>query len=310
MTKRIDLALLWAVGAVLTAPTVAAASPAHFELRWSAPAGCPDRDDARAAIDKALGASPSDQHPAMVVRVTIGEVAPQRWSADIWMYGAAGSGERSVEAASCAQVAEAATLIVALAIAVNPNVPDQASKTAAGATPAAIVFGVHARALGDVGSLPHPNLGIGLALTLQSGRLHAEAEVSGWLPRHAYDDASAVSGGKFSILAGGLRGCADLLLAAPSGGFAFGPCAAVESGATIGQGFGLAVHRVRAEYWGAGMLGLSARYASASPLSLDLLAEVGLPWHRPTWQVDDVGPVFRPRAFFGRISFGVGWTFP
>lgn len=314
VTRRIDFVLLFAIGSLASTPAATAQAPGRFELQWNAPAACPDRDSARAAIDSALGARGAVEHAAVVVRVTVAEIAPERWTADIWMYGAAGSGERSVEATSCEQVAEAATLIVALAIAMTPDVEDSATPSEPTAIPPErtpyVQFTAGLRISGDVGSLPRADLGLAIVLGLQSRLWRVDAALTGWLPRDAYDGPAAASGGRFTLLSGGLRGCVDLLQADHPGAFSLGPCANVEAGATIGQGFGLSVHRTQSVFWGAGLLGLALRYRVASPLWLELLTEAGLPWHRAAWQVDDVGTVFRPSAVVGRASFALGWAFP
>jgi hypothetical protein len=312
---RLHAVLMIGVVARATVAFAQGDAQSRFALEWNVPQGCLDRDDARAAIERALGTSAAARNPATVVRVTIAEASNERWNADIWMYDANGSGERSVEGATCAQAAQATTLIVALALADGPTLaPDTqvAKPAAAHLQPAERVrVGIGARLIGDVGSLPGPDLGLALLLVLQHRGLRAEAEGSGFWPRIAHDAPAANSGGRFYLLSGGLRGCIDLVPAADAA-LRLGPCAGAEVGATFANGVGaLGTRRSSVVFWAAGLLGLSARYLGRGPLWLGILAELGLPLHRAAWQVDDVaGTVFQPKPVVGRVSLSVGWFIP
>jgi hypothetical protein len=319
VTSRIDAAIVSVILALAALPTslARAQTTSRFELEWSVPAGCLDRESARAAIDDALDASGAAYHAPAVVRVTITEASSGRWNADIWMYDATGSGERSFEGTSCEQVAQAAALIVALAIATAPEIepadakmPRSPERAATSGAADRVRVTAGARWLGDLGSLPEPDLGLGIVVSLQYRRARAEGDASAWLPRTARDGLVADSGGRFSLYAGALRGCIDLLRSAGDAALTLGPCAGAEAGVMVGRGFGLAVRRAKGVFWGAGFLGLSARYLGAAPLWMGFLGELGLPFHRAAWQVDDVRTVFRPAPVVARVALGVGWLFP
>jgi hypothetical protein len=302
---------------VVNAAIARAQIKSHVELEWNVPAGCLDSEAARAAIGNALGARALERSVPVVVRVTITQLDIQRWNADLWMYDAAGSGERSVVGTTCDGVAQASLLIVTLALIAGaesqapPKQPAPASNVP-GDLQARLRFAGGARVLGDVGSLPAagpPHLGFALVLAVQYRQLSAEADASFWLPRVSQQGLAAGSGGRLFLYTGALRGCLDLLQAA-GGPFNVGPCAGAELGAMVGRGFGLAERRTRSVFWGAGLLGISGRYLGAAPLWIGLLIEVGLPLHRAAWQVDDVGTVFQVSPLVGRASLGVGWQFP
>jgi hypothetical protein len=310
---------LLAFGVLLPgAPAPASAQAgSRLKLQWNAPAHCPDRGHALAAIDSALGPADGRSGAPAVVRVTITQTGEARWTADIWMYDATGSGERSVAGSSCDQVAQAATLIVALAMAtsneVESNAAQQARAPGAAAHPETnyrLRSDAGVRVLGDTGSLPEPDLGLALTLGLGYRRLRAELDLSGWLPRLAAQDHVATRGGRFFLYTAALRGCVDLLNAADGGGFSLGPCLSAEAGATAGRGFGLSVRHTENVFWGAGLVGFSVRYLAAAPLWLGMLGEFGLPFHRPAWKIDDLGTVFQPGPWLGRVSLGAGWQFP
>ena len=293
------VAALWIFSARAGAQAIAG-SP--VQLTWNAPVGCPDRVQARADLEQALG---STRLKRAVVRVTIVEAQRGQWSAELWMYGAAGSGEREVRGTSCEQVARAAVLIVALAL---ETLAQPAPAPAPTAPEPSVRFAAGARAALDFGSLPRPDLGLALELAMNLGRLRLEAEASGWLPRSAERGPVAGSGGSFGLYSGGLRGCFELL--GPSrGSFALGPCVAVEAGVTVGSGIGVSHPRQSNVFWGAGLAGLSVHSAMLSPLWVGLRVELGTPFFRPTWQIDDFGMVFRAAPLLGRVSIGARWVF-
>lgn len=96
-------ALVLALASLGSAPAV--------ELRWHAPASCPDRDAAIATIDALLqGHTPADGE-TFTADVTI-EADGDRFRARV----ALGEGERTLEAATCREAADAALLIVAMAV--------------------------------------------------------------------------------------------------------------------------------------------------------------------------------------------------
>jgi hypothetical protein len=291
---------------------------ARFELEWDAPEGCLDREAARNAIADALGAASATVAAHAVVRVRITQGEDGRFSADIWMYDDAGGGERSFEGASCAQVAQATTLIVAMALAstraADAAATPQALEPEHAATPAQqlradrVRFGAGVHAQADIGSLPQTDAGIALVLEVQLGRVRIEGEGSTWLPQTTYDGQASGGGGRFALYAGGVRGCIDVL---PRGTeFDLGPCAGAEVGATTGSGVGLYSWRSQSEFWGAGLLGLSLRFLALQPFAIGLLAELGAPFHRAAWQIDDIGQVFQPSPFIGRASLGLNYLFP
>ena len=102
-----------------------------------------------------------------------------------------------------------------------------------------------------------------------------------------------------SHTAGGLRGCFDLL---GTGHVEPGPCAGAEAGMTTGSGVGLTECRSSRVFWATGLFGAGVRFLGGSPLELGLLAEMGVPFHRAAWQIDDLWSGFsavaghRPRV--------------
>ena len=296
--------------------TAYAEATTQFDLQWHVPEGCPKRDAARDIIDQALGDPGAAGRSRIVVRVTITELERERWNADIWLYGAAGSGERSVAGASCAQVAQAAALIVALAIAATPGSEHQAATApntrAQSASNERTSYTLGAAIVADFGSLPRPqpDPGVAIELGVQSARLRAELALATWLPRSVNDDALTGSGGDFNLLAGAVRGCLDVLALPDEHALRVGPCLGVEVGTVIGRGFGLSKRQTTIAFWGLGSLGLAVNYLGWAPLRVGGLGELGVPAHRPAWHVDGSSTIFRAPGAVARISFAVGWMFP
>ena len=302
-----------------------ASAGARLQLEWQAPEGCMDREAARAAIDAALGAPapatdsapprgaralpPSDARP--VARVRIAQLDDGRWNADIWMYGARGSGERSFEGASCANVAEAAALIVAMAL-------DAAREPERGAVPSeapdpdlartATRFFAGLRAAFDVGSLPEPSAGAGLAFGVEHGAWRAELEGTAWLPQIARGAPPARVGGRFGLFTLGLRGCVDVLPGAAV--LQLGPCLGGEAGLATGRGVDISDPETNEHLWAAALGGLSLRYAGRSRLGFALLVEAGVPLRRPTWEIEEFSEVFRAEPVLGRAALTAAWLFP
>jgi hypothetical protein len=292
----------------------AAAEPAAPPLRleWHAPAGCPDREHAQAAIAAALGKPLPPRDEPAVVRVQIAQREDGQWNADIWMYGADGSGERSFAGASCAHVADAAALIVAMAL--DPSAAPERADSDAGAARAslpnetALRFLLGLRVSGGTGSLPEPSAGIALALGVELGRLRAEVDAAAWLPQVARGGLDGEVGGRLGLFTGALRGCFDALR--PGGGaLRIGACLAFEAGVATGEGIDISDPQTDEHLWAAGLGGLSLRHAGRSPLRLGLLLELGAPLRRPIWEIDDF-EVFQAEPVLGRLSLSAGWLFP
>jgi hypothetical protein len=290
----------------------------RFTLEWNAPEGCLDRDAARSAIETALGMHPSSGKTTTVVRVNIVETETGRFVADIWMYDATASGERTLEGGACDQVAQAAALSVAFALEAGHDV--DSGKTPARPTKERPVVPIAAHAkgrpslalgawlMGDIGSLPQADAGLAVAIEARRGRLSAEVIGSAWLPRTAHPGPVAGIGGEFALYTGALRGCIDLLpVAIPT--LRLGPCAGAELGMTTGSGVGLSAPNRQQELWAAGLFGFSLRYLGVWPFALGLLTELGVPIRRPTWQIDNFRTVFEPSLVIGRASLGVSWQF-
>lgn len=102
--------------ALIVLVLLALRAPAHADegaIRWEVPEGCPAADDFRARVVANLGREvAAGEVDARLVVAKKGA----RWRVVMTVKTAAGDGERELEAASCAELAEAAALILALTI--------------------------------------------------------------------------------------------------------------------------------------------------------------------------------------------------
>jgi hypothetical protein len=295
-------------------PAIAQPLPDSVVLEWYAPPGCPDRERARAAIAAALGERARAGTGRTVVRVQIAQRLDARWNADLWMYGAQGSGERTLTGASCADVTEATALIVAMALESNAEALDEPTPAARADADAQrgermhFELGVHAA--GDVGSLPEPTAGAGLGVGLAYGRLQLALDATAWLPQDEHSGEADRVGGRFGLFTAALRGCfAAAQLAARA--LRLGPCLGLEAGVATGEGVGNTDPESRSHLWAAGLLGLSAQLAlGGGPFGVELRAELGVPMRRPIWEIPDFADVFQASPWLGRAALGAAYRFP
>jgi hypothetical protein len=298
-----------------------------FTLSWQAPPDCPSQDSVRAEVARLLGgeirlpASRDFKASALVVH-------EQTWSVSIETELAGRSGRRSIEAASCQDLADATALILALTIdpdvvatrATRPEPLPQPTPppppptapapvpTVAGPTPqeqpwpADVLFGLHAQ--GSQGTLPSVDIGLGGSVGVVGRRYRAELRAAYGLRRDQVANAATLPGayGQFNFVAGTLAGCLNLGQEA----LAFGPCADAEIGMVSAQGFGVSQGFSADKFWLAigagGYAALSVDRRWRIPLHLDVLA----PLVRPEFVFNNVpSRVFQAPVVGVRVSVGI-----
>jgi hypothetical protein len=309
---------LGALGALLACSDPArAADP--IALAWRAPLGCPDETWAKRALRAYLGSRPGDDYKPMSVRIDIAPAPRGRFRADLSLDGGA-SGDRRFEGATCARVADAAVLIVALMLdpvevatqieAPTPRevaAPNPTSREIErGSASAHVRIGIHAT--GDAGSLPEPSVGAGLTAGVRFARTRIEADGTAWVPRRALAGATGAIGGEIGLFTAGLRGCVALF--GETGGLVVEPCLRLEGGVASGTGFGILEPASSRAPWGAAFAGFALRQRTAESFGAWLSIEGGTPFVRPNHVIEDFGTVFRASRLLGRLSFGLAWSFP
>jgi hypothetical protein len=282
-------------------------------LEWNAGPGCPDAVAAKAVVDGYLGdmsaASP------MSIRVELTPAEDGTWQGRVSLRSEGGDGDRSFRGPTCAEVAEAATLIVAIMVdplrmAARVEALDEAAHRSAGARSPerSVAFDVGIETSTDLSSLPAPTLGLSLVAGAHMGRGLIRAALTGWVPQRAFRGSDASSGGVLGLYSVGLRGCFDVL-SASGGQFGVGPCAGAELGLATGRGFGLDVAETTTGPWAAAFAGLGARFGT-DPVGSWLSVDIGTPLLRPVYVIDESILVFQASRVLVRASLGMAWKFP
>jgi hypothetical protein len=287
-----------------------AASPAEtwIELAWEAPAECPTGAAVVAQID-----APKAQRtpPAPVVRargkVMAVDGGNERYELRLAVRGALGQGERVVRADTCAHIAEAAALVLGVALEGElaaapkdvPATPPVAVRTEAHA-PHPTTLGLGIAGAFDAGSLPGASGGPAAALAIARPPWRAELHGLALLGRDARGLTEG-SGATVRLYAAGARGCVGPVDTAwdPAA------CAGAEVGRMTGDGFGLRSTSTSAGTWIAATAGVFAGPALSRSIALRAGVEGGWVPLAPRFVVDGQGTVFEPPSLFLRASAGV-----
>jgi hypothetical protein len=233
-------------------------------------------------------------------------------------------GERVLEDASCGAVADAAVVVLAWMIdptamanetRAPPPVPaaptiDEAKPVAPAprrAKPMAPFFGL--ATTGDTGTLPTFAMGVEaragarielFRLSLYGAYFPTSSKTATTLP----DGRSA--GGKFTLLAFGLRGCFAPSFGESRAGFSL--CAGPEVETMRGTGFGVSVPAQGTKTWVAGAATAEGTLSVGGGLRLFLMISVVVPSVRERFALEGVGEVHQPSQLAGRAAAGFEWT--
>jgi hypothetical protein len=324
----------FAFALALALPRAAAGEPVpRVALAWRAPEGCGDAAGVRFDVERLVRGSPPGPRIEAEAEVTRDgdavHVLLRTRSAGV-------DGERRVEAASCAQVASATAVILALMIDPNaaaraaaedppprveppPQVtapppppgpmhqPPPIDAVASRASPRRPVrFVASASAAGDAGTMPGASVGgaIAVASLLGPYRLGVRA---GYFPhRSEVLGARPTAGGDFSLFDAGFDACRALVDHRRARAEL---CAGVEIDHLEGQGFGVTVPSAGAATFGVAALGGLLDLPLASHLSAELRAGATAPFARPAFYFDAIGTVHRPSPVGGRLSGGLAVHF-
>jgi len=294
----------------------------NFTLAWEAPPECPSRTSVQAEVARLLGGTITiPQGGILEARASVSR--GQAWSVAISTRHAGQTGQRTLEASSCPELAKATALILALMIdpdavaahardpQVEPppepepitSVPPPAKQPS---VPLDFLAALHAQ--GSVGTLPGLDLGAGLGLGVSGPRWRIELRGTYGLRRDQVANATTPPGayGQFNFLAASFAGCFNLGDAA----VAFGPCADAEVGQVSAKGFGSSVGYSAQNTWLAlgagGYLAIALGPHLAIPVHLDILA----PLRRPEYIIKEVdGRVYQAPSVGGRFQAGIELRF-
>lgn len=349
---------MWALalGGLLALGSPAAAQVA---IEWNAPPSCPTRAAVAAHVARLLAGSTAARTTQPVAVRAIVRALDAGYLLELVTDVAGEHGERTLQAPSCAELAAASAVIVALLV--DPAVvdaPAAAALPAQGASepsasegrlrateereasarePATLDGAESAESAGsaestepgdrteeepakpsdepsvgpslthvllrpelvlDIGTLPRPSLGPGLALGARLGSLSVELSGS-YAPRQRVRSESRTLA-ELEHAAAALASCYAL----PPVPW-LSPCARVEYGRLWGKGGAVRVPEPGAGALVTAELGLRAQLPLAESLALSAEAGLALPLGAPLFTVDGVGPIHEPAVLLVRLRAGV-----
>jgi hypothetical protein len=318
--------------ACLSLSAASAASARGAELFVDAPPSCVDPATLADEVGELIG-KPLADVADVDFRVQITEAPRRRWRLrieTIQQRAPAGRetpavrGSREIEGASCAELAEAASVAIAVSIrsiagetaaaaAPPPAPPPTPSPHAPAPTTPSIVRAGQPTAAWhpavvlalatDSGALPNTGLGLDLEVGLRRGSLELVAFGTWFGSQDTVGAANA--GGTFQLALGGALAC----FAPQRGRWTGLACGGFELGRLAGTGLGVARPETAATFWRAGRADVGVAAALGGNAALVLRVGVAVPWSRPNFVLDGADPVYRPSRLAGRLTAGLAIGF-
>jgi hypothetical protein len=307
------MGLLVAAGPSAAAEEALTAPPPRdgLLLEWHAPAECPSAADVHAKVARLLGGTvklPAGRTVEVQATVWPG----QTWRVEVEAGADAQRHRRTLESPSCAELAEATALIVALMIdasavatGLRPASPATAAPVAASADHKTEPLSFRLGVLGafGLGILPGLDAGIGGSLALVHRDWRFDLRGSYGLRREQTATAAAPPGsyGKFNYtgaVAGVCRTFAQVRVD-------LGACVDFEFGVLFAQGYNVTEGLAAKTPWlGLGPAGYLAIRAGRR-ISFPLRAALIVPFTRPEFVFNHVeGSVYRVAPLSGKLSVG------
>ncbi|NLE89191.1 MAG: hypothetical protein GX607_22635, partial [Myxococcales bacterium] len=234
-------------------------------------------------------------------------------------------GARVIEADTCQGVAEAAAVVLALALVspgaapaaaplpedpTHPAGPDPAEPRRdpprpappgpRSSSPRDPTLAVGAQGAVDGGALPRWALGGSLLVAWVPGRARVEVDVRRWLPQSRNVGTSAV-GARFTLTSWGARACHRL---GPLGDLELAPCVGVDGHWLAAHGYGADANQDASARWASLAAGALGRAPLTSWLALRTRVEATVPLARPRFVVERMGAVHQPAALGMSATFG------
>jgi len=269
-------------------------------LVYDAPQECPAQEALRSAVENLVS---GDRARPFAARVTISK-AGDAYQASI---ASAGGSARVLRGATCAEVVEGTSVVLALAITPKGAEVDQqrpageARRSNQAATAPATHGVLGAAARGDLGTLPHATLGFGGQLGLERSRWSAYLAGTYWMSARGGLPSKPAFGGDFSWWTFAAQGCGAPL----TGPLRLDLCAGAELGRLSGVGVGESVRpQHRSTTWAAAGASLGARWAITGAFRLQASVGVAVPFVGRRPFTLDGARVHEPTAFAARAEVG------
>jgi hypothetical protein len=288
------------------APSPTEPTPLPIELRWDAPAGCPDAAAVRAGIAHGLPPAPAGFAP-MQVDVAVRPLG-ERWQAALALRGTDWTATRTLNGATCAAVADAAGLVIGLAltselaaheVVVAPAPPPHPPADAPLSTPlVGLAFA------SDVGTLPSATSGGALSLGWRRARARFELAGSLFASRAGVVTGRPDTGGLLSLASLAARGCWLWGRAA-----SLGPCVGAGVDRVHGAGTGPITTVQATSVAPFGAVGLRGEWRLSRRVVPFLTVEAAIPLVRARFSVENVGLVHEAAAVSFRGAAGLELRF-
>lgn len=295
------------------------ASAPGVDLAWSAPAQCPSRAAVLGEIQSILEGGAASAH-AVQATAAVERDGP-RWRVSLSIRSDQGAGVRALDADSCAALASAVALIVALAVdptrraipaaaldaggsTTAPPSAEQASTDAGAAAPPPPPpvptyrgregedadgprLAVGTAATADFGTLPSAALGGAVMIAGLYRRARLEARGRAYASQHAADPARQAQGVELGYLGGDARACLALVATdrAAREGLTISPCLGLDLSRIAGSGFGGAKTFSGNGSWSSLETGLLGTWALASSVAIRVGLDLLVPTSRPAFVV-------------------------
>ncbi len=313
--------------AALSWASSASAQSTPWTLSWEAPPLCPTEQSVRAQIASLIGDTDLAEPVHITARIT--PTSAHAWRASLTTETRGAPGTRTLDAASCPELADAVAVILAWMIdpsmrartappapVVGPPVAAPTPPVAPPPTPPAPPPAETSRvstsdaqtpptrasqprswrvrvALGaraDLGPLPSFAVGPAARVSIVRGRWRVFVHGS-WRPSQRFEHTvSPSTGGDFDLWTAGAGAC----LRWPARPVTPTLCAGLEAGAITGAGFGVTRPSTDRQPWIAASAGAGIELPVASWLAFTARASALVPLVRPRFVIENVGEVFQP----------------
>ncbi len=316
-TRTFGCAALVTASSFVQAAHAQQATPRGIELRWSAPAGCPEAAQLAAEVERLLGRSLPESAVSFTADATVERDDAGRWHMHLETRARDDARTRELDGESCDDVANATAVILALAIdeeqstqrtrrvAPSPTTAPASERADAGAESVdreRWIWAARARGAVDVASLPQASAGFGADVELIRGALRIELGAMIWIPKSAAVADHAGAGGTVSLFTGALHGCFVPIRARA---VELGACGGLEAGRIAAEGFGVTSPATNSGLWLAPGLGLLAVWRAGPRLGIVAEAEALAPLVRDEFTLLNVGDVHRAPPLTGRAAVGL-----
>jgi hypothetical protein len=309
--------------AALLASALAPAAARAAQLSVDAPPSCVDPTALAEEVGELIG-RPLVEVADVDFRIRIAETGPGKWRLHLETIDAkapaggtpATRGSRDIEGANCAELAEAASVAIAVSVrsmeaANTAPAPGAAASPVSPSPPAAIPAAMvtpspatpswrpsMTLALAtDTGALPGTSPGVDLEGDLQRGALRL-ALLATWFAAQEANGPGG-SGGTFQLALGGALAC----FAPRFGRWTPLACGGAELGRLAGTGL-VTRPETAAVFWRAARAEAGATAALGPNTAILLRAGVAVPLARPTFVVDGSALVYRPSPVAVRVTAG------